>query len=139
MPLFGGPPDIEKLKSKRNVKGLAKALRDDDPAIRAQASAAIGELQDLDAVPQVLDAIEGQDEEVMAAGTDALRALGDQGHLALHVYAVHKGVSPEKRVRGVTMLARLGHDDALRDLTTCDYPEVRERAQHELQARGGSA
>jgi HEAT repeat protein len=136
--LFGGPPDIGKLKSKRNFKGLAKALRDDDPAIRAQAAQAIGELKDVEAVPPVVDAIEGQDEQVIQAGTEALRPLGDAAHLMLTVLAVHKRASTQQRLVAVDILARLGRRDMLEELTETDFPEVSERARQELQARGGA-
>ena len=40
MPLFG-PPNIEKLKEKRDVEGLIKALRHKDAKIRCDAAEAL--------------------------------------------------------------------------------------------------
>jgi HEAT repeat protein len=43
MPLFG-PPDVEKLKSKRDIRGLNKALQNKDPNIVRRAAFALAEL-----------------------------------------------------------------------------------------------
>jgi len=39
-----GPPDIDKLKSKADIDGLAEALRHEEPNIRKAAAAALGEI-----------------------------------------------------------------------------------------------
>ena len=44
MPLLG-PPDVEKLKAKKDVKGLIKALRyEKDVKVRYSAAVALGQL-----------------------------------------------------------------------------------------------
>ena len=43
---FFGPPNIEKLKEKRDVKGLIKALSHKEWNIRRDAAKALGELND---------------------------------------------------------------------------------------------
>ena len=43
MPIFG-PPNVDKLKARRNVKGLIKAMNAKDPDVRAAASKALKEL-----------------------------------------------------------------------------------------------
>lgn len=55
MPLFG-PPNIEKLKARKDVKGLAKALQDHRTV--AEAAAALGWLQDASAVPPLIAALD---------------------------------------------------------------------------------
>jgi len=45
MPLFG-PPNIEKLKAKGNVKGLIKAINTDDAEVRSEAIRALGDFGD---------------------------------------------------------------------------------------------
>jgi len=47
---FFRPPDIGKLITKRDVNGLIKALRHDDPRCREKAAEALGKLRDPRAV-----------------------------------------------------------------------------------------
>jgi HEAT repeat protein len=64
-------PDVEELKSRRDVKGLLKALR--RPKIAAKAAEALGELRERSAVGPLLDLLRD-------APSDAwIRALGDIG------------------------------------------------------------
>jgi len=45
MPIFGGPPNIEKLKAKRNIRDLIKALSyTSDRDVQSAASAALAEI-----------------------------------------------------------------------------------------------
>lgn len=55
MPLFG-PPDIKKLKTKRDVTGLIRALRHSDPGVRHEAAKALGELGDARAAEPLIAA-----------------------------------------------------------------------------------
>ena len=72
MPLFG-PPNVEKLKAKRDVKGLIKALGyQEDDEIRSRAAAALGEIGDTRAV-----------EPLIAALKDSRYSVGQQAALAL--------------------------------------------------------
>lgn len=62
MPLFG-PPNIDKLKAKRNIKGLIKALGyKNSSKTRAQAAKALGELGDDIAVTPLIQAYENERE-----------------------------------------------------------------------------
>lgn len=75
MPL-SGPPNIEKLKRKRDAKGLLKALGHTDAAIRLQAANALDELGTEAARTLAnLVLLEGN-AEMRQAATDGLRKLG---------------------------------------------------------------
>ncbi len=75
MPLFG-PPNIEKLKRKRDVKGLLKALDHKDPFIQLQAANGLEELGTAAARPLISVALFDGNAEVRQAATEALRKLG---------------------------------------------------------------
>jgi HEAT repeat protein len=44
--IFSRKPNIEKLKTEKNVEGLVKALEHKDPLVRSEAIYALGELGD---------------------------------------------------------------------------------------------
>jgi len=45
-----GPPNIEKLKARKNVKGLIKSLKDKDSGVRMDADVALVKIRDKRAV-----------------------------------------------------------------------------------------
>ena len=64
MPLFG-PPDVEKLKARRDVQGLIKALDyQKDAGIRKQAAEALGELRDSRVMDALISALGDPDWQV---------------------------------------------------------------------------
>ncbi len=64
--------DIEKLKKRRNVGGLIKALKDEDLDIRRGAALALSKIKDVDALPALIAALESGSESVSAAAAWAL-------------------------------------------------------------------
>ena len=59
MPLFG-PPNVDKLKAKRDVKGLSRALSyQKDDEVRRRAAKALGEIGDAQAVEPLTAALIG--------------------------------------------------------------------------------
>jgi HEAT repeat protein len=76
MSLFG-PPDIAKLKAKRDVEGLVKALgyRKDQGGVRKDAIVALGEIGDPRAVEPLIAALD--DEQTGRAAMKALGQIGD--------------------------------------------------------------
>ena len=87
MPLFG-PPNIEKLKARRDVKGLIKALRDKDWKIGQQAAQALGELRDPRAVDALTQEVKRNRQYVTSAAVDALVKIGDPRAIAPLVAAL---------------------------------------------------
>lgn len=78
MPLFGGPPNIEKLKKKRNVQALIKALGyTQDWTIRSQAALALGEIGDPQAILPLITALEDVDIRFTRSVGTALSQLAD--------------------------------------------------------------
>jgi HEAT repeat protein len=113
MGLFG-PPNVEKLAAKRDLKGLAKALMDDDPEVREKAGRALEKIDDSDAVPLIVDRVNGeQDEAVIAGAARVLHAMGDR---AVPVLAACLGDEKElldKRSVCGAMLGRMGEKQGL--------------------------
>ena len=78
MPLFG-PPNVEKLKAKRDVKGLIKALGyQKDGHVRNAAAGVLGQIGDTRAVELLIAALKDRDSNVREAAAGALEALGWQ-------------------------------------------------------------
>jgi HEAT repeat protein len=77
MGLFG-PPDVEKMKEKKNIKGLIKALNyKKDWSIRADAAGALGDIGDVRAVEPLIAALKHGEREVRQAITEALGKIGN--------------------------------------------------------------
>ncbi len=69
-----GPPNIEKMKARRDIKGLIKALSyQKDEEIRADAASALGELEEQSAIDPLINTLEN-DESAYVQG-DAIYAL----------------------------------------------------------------
>lgn len=111
MPLFG-PPNIEKLKAKRNIKNLIKALDyADSPQIQRDAALALCEIADPITVPLLMNFLSHSDPAVRASAADALgRLRASQAISALEPLIE----DPDEGVRGkaIFSLARLGHSRA---------------------------
>ena len=72
MPLFG-PPDVEKMKARRDVKSLIKVLSNSkDVQIRKQAVLALGELGDARALKPLVAAQKDQDWDMRSSAPEAL-------------------------------------------------------------------
>jgi HEAT repeat protein len=67
-------PDIKKMKEKKNIKGLIKALRHEEGRIRADAAEALGDLADPTAVLPLCQAL-----KVGSVGEKVLKALSKIG------------------------------------------------------------
>ncbi|MEO0247749.1 MAG: HEAT repeat domain-containing protein [candidate division WOR-3 bacterium] len=75
---FFGPPNIEKLKAKRNVKGLIKALTYQKNVYKRQEAArALGEIKDAQAVEPLITALKNDPDIVRAACAEALGKICD--------------------------------------------------------------
>jgi hypothetical protein len=75
MPLFG-PPNVEKLKKRRDVEGLIQALEYKDENVRRAAADALGEIGGAEAIPVLIQAM-GDVAEVRKAAITALGKCGD--------------------------------------------------------------
>jgi len=79
MPLFG-PPNVEKLKAKGNVKGLIKALRYEKgwkaKHVQQDAAEALGEIGDARAVEPLIATLNHWGDDVRQAAAGALVEIG---------------------------------------------------------------
>ncbi len=77
MSLFG-PPDVDKLKAKGDIKGLIKALGyQRDWQVRVSAARALGEIGDARAVEALIGALGEQHADMRKAAAEALGKIGD--------------------------------------------------------------
>jgi HEAT repeat protein len=84
MPLFG-PPDIEKLKSKRDIDGLVKALGyKKDSVVRCEAARALGDVGWYTTIDLLTPRLQDEDTNMRAAAAEALGKIRDQ-HISLIV------------------------------------------------------
>ena len=116
MPLFG-PPNIEKLKERRDIEGLTKAARYKQPDVRAKAVMALAESHDVRALEPLIAAI---DDASLLHGVvySALIAVvelgGGQSFVPLIRALRHR--SWGVRADAARLLGRLRDDRALRPL-----------------------
>ena len=75
MPFFG-PPNVDKLKKSRNIKGLVRALRyKKDDGIRSDAARALAEIGDLQAVEPLIAALKDEHSTVRKEAAETLDRL----------------------------------------------------------------
>lgn len=70
-------PNIEKMKAKKDVGGLIKALKDKDGGVRVSAVVALGEIGE-PAVEPLIEAVRDEDEDVRVEAAEALIKIGDE-------------------------------------------------------------
>ena len=88
MPLFG-PPNVEKLKAKRDVKGLIKALGyQKDGHVRNAAAGVLGQIGDTRAVEPLIAALKDESWGVRHYAAEALGQIGDTRAVELLIAAL---------------------------------------------------
>ena len=70
-------PSVEKMERKKDVKGLIKALKDEDWAVRCDAAKVLGRLGDARAVEPLIQALKDQEWAVRRSTAEALGKIGD--------------------------------------------------------------
>jgi HEAT repeat protein len=91
MKLFRGKPDVQKLKAKRDVRGLIKALGyQSDWSIRKQAAKVLGEIGDSRAVEPLIAALEDSTGSVVFDAAIALGQIGDLRAIEPLIVALEK-------------------------------------------------
>jgi HEAT repeat protein len=110
MPLFGpaGPPDVDSLTAKRDVRGLIEALGyEKDHVIRRRAADALGSIGDVRAVQPLSAALKDADSYVPERAACALGKIGD-------IRAVHPLIAaladphPQTQSAAAAALAKMG-------------------------------
>ncbi len=116
MPLFG-PPDIEKMKARRDVKGLIKALTSPKTGnIRYKAAQYLGFIGDLRAVEPLISALKDREPLVGVFSAEALGDIGDPRAVEPLIVALKNG-SFELRERAAEALGKIGDPRAVEPLT----------------------
>ena len=76
--LFKGKHDIEKMKKRKDVDGLIKALKNKDIYVRSNAAEALGKIDDKQAVEPLIQALKDADDLVRSNVAWALGKIGDK-------------------------------------------------------------
>jgi HEAT repeat protein len=143
MPLFG-PPDIEKLKARRDVKGLIKALnyqkdssKDEPLRTRSEAARALGEIGDPAAIPALVAALQDCTLDVPYAAQKALAKFGKAAVEPLVAALKHEDY--KVRISAAEALAQLENPLAVEPLIAAlqdSHKEVRRAAINGLAKSG---
>ena len=78
MSIFGRKPNVEKLKERRNIKGLIKALKDEDKNVRREAASALGKIGDKRVVELLMEALKDEDKNVRETIEEALERIKEK-------------------------------------------------------------
>jgi len=107
MPLFG-PPDIAKLQSKQDFKGLAKALKyKKNAGTRLQAAIALQKVGDAKATQSLVTALKDEDKRVRKEAAIALGIIGETGAETTLIVPALLDCDVEDKVR-LDALVRIG-------------------------------
>lgn len=141
MPLFG-PPNIEKLKAKRDVKGLIKALDyKEDLIIRSGAVVALGEIGDARAIEPLITLLNLDYLSVRLVAAEALGNFRDPRTVGPLIAALKDPESAVRR-RAAEALGKIGDARAVKPLIAAlkDWIEdVRKEAAKALGKIGAPA
>jgi HEAT repeat protein len=100
---------VQKLRQRGGVEGLSlfvTAIGDDDALVRAEAAAALGELEEPDAVTPLIRALHDPASEVQEAAAQALKRIGDTSATNALLDALRRG-APGVRWRAAQTLQAL--------------------------------
>lgn len=107
-----GKPNIARLESKGNAKGLMRALSHADPATRSQAALALGRLRAPEAVGPLISAMLDDHNSVAVMATQALGEIGEPAAVEALVVMLGNAV-PERRVAALRALGQIGNEPAI--------------------------
>ncbi len=102
-------PNIEKLKEKRDVRGLIKALDHKDYMIRKKAIEALGELKANEAIEHLIRVLKmDENAEVRKEAVRVLGIVGDESVIPPLVEAL-KDESFDVKIEAINSLKRIGY------------------------------
>lgn len=116
MSLFSGPPNIEMLQAKGNIRGLLKALQYKKKwQVRATAAEALGELKSQNAIEPLITLLQDNEPQVQIA---AIQALGKLGNLQAvqPLLTLLQGNNPDLQNQVVCALGDIGDPRAVEPL-----------------------
>jgi HEAT repeat protein len=118
MPLFG-PPNIEKLKRKRDIQGLVRALHHKDADVRSRAADALSGMGDARAVEPLFAALEDREAEVRASAAVALGKLKDSSAVDALAVLLYQDSIHLVQLSAAEALGNLGDARAVPSLVMC--------------------
>jgi HEAT repeat protein len=125
MPLFG-PPNIEQLIAKHDIRGLIKALDyQKDKNVRKSAAQALGELKDTSAVEPLISVLKDKDEFVRGAAIQALSGLKDALPALVHCLGFSADAPKDIGPAALEAIRIMGDTDGLLQLLHAGDPENR--------------
>lgn len=71
-----GKPEVKKMKAKKDIEGLIKALKNKDGDVRKEAAEALGKMRGARAVERLIQALEDGDKYVRGEAAEALAKIG---------------------------------------------------------------
>ncbi|GAB4505354.1 MAG: hypothetical protein Fur0043_23490 [Anaerolineales bacterium] len=137
-----GPPNIEKMKARRDVRGLIRALKYDKDWIRCDAAYALGDVGDARAVKPLISILKDREFKVRQAAIVALGRLGDARAVQPLATMLEDKQPWGLRKAAVWALGKIGNTRALShliDALTDPQQEVRETAVEALRGLGALA
>lgn len=121
MPLFG-PPDVKRMKEKRDTAGLIKALRDRRREVRLEAAEALGEIGDGSAVDALIETLGDVREDVRRAAAHSLGELHDPRAVSPLIAAIRsKFVSGDRAAEALRELGEAAVEQLISVLSDDDH------------------
>jgi HEAT repeat protein len=136
-----GPQNIDKLKARRDIAGLLRALHDRHPDVRCAAAQALGEVAPEAAAAELVVALNDDSERVRQAAATALAQCGDPSLAERLAPAL---ASPDEFVQHAAARALVQHFESetgavLMERLRDPQPRVREAAAEALAQRMDAA
>jgi HEAT repeat protein len=132
-----GAPDVQGMANKTDVKGLIKALRYKDAAVRAKAAGHLGAFHAPRAVEPLIAALRDPDAEVRMSAAIALGKIGDARAVTPLLASLREDTTAV-RVEAARALGLIGDPRAIEPLRAAfrDEPSLRETADEALRRLG---
>lgn len=108
-------PNIEKLRNKKDVKGLLVALRNNDIAIRSQAISALGELKVLDALEEIIPLLKNDNTHIKILAVSAIGKIGDRKTID-HIIPLLNDKNKKVRSEAIETIRMLRGDEVLNEI-----------------------
>jgi HEAT repeat protein len=99
-------PNIEKMKSKKDVARLIEALGHEDAGVRGAVARALGEMKDTKAVEPLIQALKDEDRHVKGEAALALGKLGDEKAVEPLIIAWGDTVAKHDPFAGIFVLGK---------------------------------
>jgi HEAT repeat protein len=134
-----GPPDIEGLKKTGNIRGLSRALRNKNTAVRLRAVRALSSLANQEVLGALVLALNDGEADIRLLACQSLGRLGDKRALSDLIGLLHDK-STEVEIAACEALAKLGSREAVKPIleinTTYVCEETLKAATSALQELG---